>query len=119
MQQDPLAVVMGNIDVVRPLGLAGIPCAVFAPPQDPVHWSRHVRSRVPYHNPWESPQAAADALLAFAREQAEPPVLFPQSDGDLLLLSRHRERLGRDSRFLLADTEVVETLADKVLLRVG
>ena len=106
--------VMGNIDVVRPLGLAGIPCAAFAPPDDPVHWSRHVSGRVPWANPWEAPEAAADGVESFAREQDEPPVLFPQSDGDLLLVSRHRERLAEHSRFLLADAEVVEVLADKV-----
>lgn len=114
MLGDPLAVVMGNIDVVRPLGLAGIPCAAFAPPDDPVHWSRLVRARVPYSNPWEQPEAAVDALVAFARGCDEPPVLFPQSDGDLLLVSRHRRRLAEHSRFLLADDDVVEALADKV-----
>jgi predicted ATP-grasp superfamily ATP-dependent carboligase len=110
---DPLAVVMGDIDLVRPLALAGIPCAVFAPASDPVHRSRHVRERVPWANPWEHEQAAAEALLTFGRESDRPPVLLPQSDGDLLLVSRHRARLGERFRFALADADLVETLADK------
>ena len=114
MPEDPLALVMGDIDLVRPLALAGIACAVFAEAGDPVHWSRHVRARVPYVNPWEAPDEAVERLLAFARRQQRPPVLMPQSDGDLLLVSRHRARLQEGFRFLLADAELVEVLADKV-----
>ena len=38
----PLACVMGNLDLVRPLGLAGIRCVTVAPRGHPVHFSRFV-----------------------------------------------------------------------------
>ena len=36
----PLACVMGDMDLVRPLGLAGIPCAAVAPAGAPPRYSR-------------------------------------------------------------------------------
>src|SRR3712207_8548718 len=37
------------------------------------------------------PEEAVQVLLAFARTQPERPVLFPQTDGDLLVASRSEE----------------------------
>ncbi len=104
---------MGDVDLVRSLGLGRVDCAAFARPDEPVHWSRHVRARLEYASPWEQEADAVESLLAFGRAQATPPVLMPQSDGDLLLVSRHRARLAEAFRFLLADAELVEDLADK------
>lgn len=104
-----MAVAMGDIDLVRPLGVAGIRCAVFAPPTESAHWSRHARAHVPWADPWTAPERAVENLLAFAAGQPEPPVLVPQSDGNLLLVSRHRDRLAGRFRFLLADADLIET----------
>jgi predicted ATP-grasp superfamily ATP-dependent carboligase len=112
-QREPLVVVMGDFDLVRPLVLARIPCAAVAPEWDPVQWSRHLRARLPWIDPWERPDEVVDALLAFARKQPSPPVLMPQGDADLLLVSRHRGELAGAFRFILPEPELVEALADK------
>jgi predicted ATP-grasp superfamily ATP-dependent carboligase len=111
--ETPLALVMGNIDLVRPLGLARIPCAVFGPPDNPVRFSRHVRESLPWVDPWTRSDALADALLTFATRQPTPPVLLPQNDADLLVASRLRRRLAPHLRLALADEALVEALVDK------
>lgn len=106
----PLACVMGDMDLVAPLGRAGIPCAVVAPPGSPPTQSRHVRHVIPRH---ADPAALLDALLRFGRAQAERPVLYVQDDEALLLASRHRDELGAVFRLPLAEAGLVEALVDK------
>jgi predicted ATP-grasp superfamily ATP-dependent carboligase len=109
----PLALVMGDVDVVRALGIARIPIAFFGFPDSSARFSRHVRVTLPWVNPEEQEEELVAALLAFASSQREPPVLFPQTDAALLVASRHRERLARSFRFALADAELIEQLVDK------
>ena len=109
----PLALVMGDVDMVRALGVAGIASAYFGPEDDTARLSRHVQMSLPWIDPWEHPSELADVLLAFARAQPQPLVLFPQTDASLLLASRHREQLSERFRFALADADLVEALVDK------
>jgi predicted ATP-grasp superfamily ATP-dependent carboligase len=109
----PLALVMGDVDMVRALGVAGIPCAFFGFADDAARFSRHVRVALPWIDQWQRQEDIVAALLDLARSVAEPPVLFPQTDATLLLASRHRERLGAAWRLMLADAELVEQLVDK------
>ena len=109
----PLALVMGDVDMVRALGLAGIGAAFFGPDDEPARLSRHVRAQLPWIDPWDEQEQLVEALLAFARAQPEPPVLLPQTDATLLLASRHRDRLSEGFRLALADAELVEGLVDK------
>lgn len=108
-----MACVMGDMDLVRPLGLAGVPCAVVAPLGSPPTHSRFVRAVVPWTDFWGSTEGLLEALTRFAATQPEPPVLFYEEDSQLLLVSRHRERLARSFRFVVADAELVESLVDK------
>lgn len=104
------ACVMGDLNLVRALGLAGVPCAAAAPPGDPVRWSRFCRAAID----WPSdPEARVDALLRFGRSQPERPVLCFAEDEQLLLVSRHRAALARAFRFVIAAPELVEDLVDK------
>jgi D-aspartate ligase len=109
----PLALVMGDVDMVRALGVAGIPVAFFGFDDDAGRLSRHVRASLPWIDQWERQDELVEALLAFARTQPQPPVLFPQMDATLLVVSRHRERLAERLRFTLADAELIEQLVDK------
>jgi D-aspartate ligase len=109
----PLALVMGDVDMVRALAIADIPSAFFGFPEDAARVSRHVRVSLPWIDQWEQQEELVEALLAFARSQAEAPVLFPQTDATLLLASRHRGRLADGVRMLLADPELIEQLVDK------
>jgi D-aspartate ligase len=110
---DPLALVMGDVDMVRALGVAGISSAFFGFDDDAARFSRHVRVALPWIDQWARPEEIVAALLRLAASQPVPPVLFPQTDGTLLLASRHRETLGRGVRLLLAESDLIEQLVDK------
>jgi len=109
----PLACVIGDIDLVRPLGLAGIRCAVVAPPGDPIRYSRFTDHVIDWLDPWKEPDALVERLLAFAADQPTRPVLFYEEDRDLLLVSRNRERLAKGFRYVVPRAELVEDLVDK------
>jgi D-aspartate ligase len=110
---DPLALVMGDIDLVRALGVAGVSSAFFGFADDSARFSRHLRVSLPWIDHWERGEDLVEALLEFARSQPQAPVLFPQTDAALLLASRYRERLSARFRSTLADRELVEQLVDK------
>lgn len=109
----PLACVMGDMDLLRPIALAGIRCAVVARPASPSLYSRYAQARLPWPDFSESIEALVGKLVDFARAQPVPPVLFYEEDAQLLLISRHRERLAGAFRFVIADGELVENLVDK------
>jgi predicted ATP-grasp superfamily ATP-dependent carboligase len=108
-----MALVMGDVDVVRPLGLAGIASCYFGPPEYSARFSRHVRVVLPWHDEWRCQDEIVVELLRFAHTQPEPPVLYPQTDAAVLLASRRRVELGTAFRLPLADSELVEQLLDK------
>jgi predicted ATP-grasp superfamily ATP-dependent carboligase len=109
----PLALVMGDVDMVRALGVAGIASALFGFADEAGRHSRHVRATLPWIDHWERQDELVEALLAFAAAQRAPPVLFPQTDAAVLLASRHRERLGAWLRLPLAGAELIEEVMDK------
>jgi D-aspartate ligase len=109
----PLGLVMGDVDMVRALGVAGISSAFFGFDDDAARRSRHVRIALPWIDQWERQEDIVAALLDLARSLPEPPVLYPQTDATLLLASRHRERLGTALRLILADADLIEQLVDK------
>jgi predicted ATP-grasp superfamily ATP-dependent carboligase len=108
----PIACVIGELDLVRALALAGVPCAAVAPRGSPVRASRHVREAIDWADPAVEPEVLVERLLAWARGR-DRPVLFYDGDWDLLLVSRHRDRLAGAFRFVVAEPELVEDLVDK------
>ena len=108
-----VACVLGDMDLVRPLALARIPCVVAAPPGAPARFSRATREVLEWVDPWERPDNFLETLLEHGAAQPEPPVLFYQDDRALLLASRHRERLLQSFRFVIPDAQLVEDLVDK------
>ena len=111
--QGALACVMGDMDLLQPIAAAGIPCAVVTRPGVPSLYSRFARSRLPWHDFSQNTDALLDALERFGSAQPERPVLFYEEDAQLLLISRHRERLAKTFRFVIADAPLVEDLLDK------
>ena len=109
----PIACVLGEIEMVRPLALAGIRSAVVARPGDPARYSRFVDAIVEWIDPWSEPAKLVDRLLAYARTQPERPVLYYDADWDLLLVSRYRDALAEGFRFVVAEAELVEDLVEK------
>jgi predicted ATP-grasp superfamily ATP-dependent carboligase len=109
----PLACVLGNTDLIRPLGLAGVRCATPGRPDSPKAYSKFVDVLLGWADNWGPPGPLLDLLLEFADTQPEPPVLFFQHDGDLMFVSRNREALATRFRFTIADADVVERSVDK------
>lgn len=103
--------------MIRPLGLAKIPCAAVAPPGAPPRWSRFTRASVEWADPADESGALVDKLIAFSQRQNQKPVLFYEGDWDLLLISRHRDRLAGFFDFVIPDRTLVEDLVDKARFR--
>lgn len=106
------ACIMGGIDLLRPLAMAGIPCAVAAESGVPSLYSRFtLASRI-----WDAAgvtEPQLDTLSDFGRSLGDRPVLFFERDEQILFVSRHRERLAQAFRFVAADAPLVEDLLDK------
>jgi predicted ATP-grasp superfamily ATP-dependent carboligase len=113
-----VACVMGDMDLLRPLALAGIPCAVVSRPGVPSLYSRYAQSRLAWDDYSNNIEGLLDALISFGKAQSEPPVLFYEEDGQVLLVSRFRERLAQAFRFVVADATLVEDLLDKARFQV-
>jgi D-aspartate ligase len=108
-----LACVMGDMDLLQPIAAAGIPCAVVTRPGVPSLYSRFARSRLPWDDFSQNTDALLEALERFGKAQRQRPVLFYEEDAQLLFISRHRERLAKSFRFVIADAALVEDLLDK------
>jgi D-aspartate ligase len=108
-----LACVIGGMDLVRPLGLAGIRCAVVAKPGSPALYSRFTQVALHWDHSAENMDKLVEALISFGAAQLERPVLFYETDAHLLLVSQYRERLAQVFRFVVADSLLVQNLVDK------
>jgi predicted ATP-grasp superfamily ATP-dependent carboligase len=106
-------VIGGGMDLVRPLGLAGIRCAVVTQTGSPSVYSRFTRAALYWKDLSEGTEELVDALVRFGAAQPEPPVLFYTEDSHLLLASRYRHRLKSCFRFVLGDEQLIEDLVDK------
>jgi D-aspartate ligase len=108
-----LACVMGDMDLLRPIALAGIGCAVVSRPGSPSLYSRYAQSRLGRDDFSDGGAALVEELVRFGEAQPEPPVLFYEEDVQLLMVSRFREPLARALRFVIAETQLVDDLLDK------
>lgn len=109
----PVACVLGDMDIVRPLAMAGIRTCVAAPSGRPPRYSRLVDDVIDRCDPWKEPEELVERLVSFAETQPTPPVLFYEDDGYLAVISRFRHRLGEHFRFVIPEPDLVEDLMDK------
>lgn len=113
----PTAVLVGGVNLVRCLGLAGIRTVVATQdPEEPALASRYCTQHVLLPS-FENPEAAVAALervgASLTDEDGAPPALLYGSDDVLDLIYPHRERLGRVFRLLLNEPGVAEALLAK------
>lgn len=108
----PLACVIGDMDLLAPLGRAGIGCVAVAPPGSPPTLSRYAQATIPRAQ-GVARDALLHALLRFGAAQPVKPVLYVQDDDALLLASRQRACLASFFHLPLADAPLVEALVDK------
>ena len=107
------ACLLGDVDLAAPLARARIPVAAVCARDDPLRFSRHTREWVEWVDHWREPQRLVRRLVEWAGHQDVMPVLYYQTDGDLLLVSRHRAQLAKVFRFVIPEPGLVEDLADK------
>jgi predicted ATP-grasp superfamily ATP-dependent carboligase len=110
---EPIALVLGDTDLVRAVAHAGIPCAVAARRDDPVRSSRFVRATIDLPSPAAGDEGLEDALLQFAFSKPRRPVVFYESDWQARFLSRRRDALAAGLDIVLANAEVMEDMLDK------
>ncbi len=115
MKGDPVACVIGDMDLVRAVALAGIPVVAAAKTGPETRWSRYTRGAIALPDLWSDPAGTVDALIAFGAAQRVKPVLLYQKDPALLTISRHRAELAPYFDFVLPPADLVESLVDKAL----
>jgi D-aspartate ligase len=108
----PEAWILGDLDLVRPLRMAGIPCAIAAPPQGAAAATRLAR-HLGWADPWRDPEGLLELLLRGGRAAAERPVLFYQLDAYATFISEHREQLSEVFRFVMCEPETLGACLDK------
>src|SRR5262245_12965837 len=109
----PRACVVGEIDLVRALGLAGIRPVVVSPRGDFTRYSRFTSGSIEWIDAQKHSEVLVERLLAWSRGQTETPVLYYNGDWDLLAVSRFRDQLSTGFRFVVPDETLVEDLVDK------
>jgi predicted ATP-grasp superfamily ATP-dependent carboligase len=109
------AVVLGDNDLIRALGLAGIESAVVTRPQQPKAHSRFVAERLEWADNWGDPNRLLANVMSFAATCTDRPPLFFQHDGDLAFVARNRDALRWGLRVTVGDPDLVEQLLDKTL----
>lgn len=115
LQTRPLALVAGDISLVRALGRQGIPVALAAGDTSaPIVHSRYCHTIVPVPSWVSDPEGAVEAVIQWASRQPVKPVMFYQGDHDLVAVSRARERLSRVMNLVLPSAELVDALTDKL-----
>lgn len=113
----PPVVLLGGVNLVRTLGLAGISTLVASPNADePAFASRYCDARVDLPS-FEDRDAAVNALMTLGDRLAATcgrrvPLMYG-SDDALELIHAHRHRLRRYFLFLVNDAEVAVSLVAK------
>lgn len=112
--QPPLApaVIVGDLDLIRPVKRAGVDVVAVADGEGPTRYSRHLLSYVPIPSPYFEGDLVDRLEQVSGGGAAKLPLLF-QQDRELMTISRHRERLAERYSFVLADHELIVDLVDK------
>lgn len=109
------AVVLGDLNLVRAVGLAGLKVAVVSVKPDYIAFeSRHCVRREVVPNLLSDPEAVVAKLVAIGVEAGEKTSLFYEDDHSLALASRARERLSPHYRYLMPPKPMIEAMVDKV-----
>ncbi|MFN3219082.1 MAG: ATP-grasp domain-containing protein [Acidimicrobiales bacterium] len=107
----PHAVVIGDLDLIRPVRMAGAEVTAVLGADAPARRSNQVSSSIDLPDPFDA-EVLVERLVANARGDATP--LFYQGDEELLAIGRHRDRLRQAGyRFVLPSPGLLDDLVDK------
>ena len=108
---------LGGLNLVRALGLGGIPVIVASPQPDwPALFSRYTRATLhlpPLDNPAAVVDVIAEAGERLAQAMGRKIPLYYGNDDYLALVQENHERLGRHYTVLLNEAELARSLIDK------
>lgn len=108
------AIIVADLDLLRPLQHEKIPSVVLAYDKNsPVLYSRHCRDWRYMPPPYRDPQKALEVLLEVSQECDEKPVLFYAEDSLLNLLQRNRNTLRHHYHFLMPADRIAQSCNDK------
>ncbi len=107
------AVLLGDLNMLRCFAGTDVPVEVAASdPEEVTLKSRHcAKSRI--IAPFAEVDRVLDDLERIGRDYPDKPVLYYGNDAQLLVISRHRQRLGRWFRFQMPAPDLIEALVDK------
>lgn len=110
-------VLLGGVNLVRTLGLAGIPAVVAMPDSDEPAFASRYCSESHLIPPFDPGEPAVEAIVAIGRRLASEcrrrvPLMYG-SDDALQLIYAYRERLQRYFLFLVNDPEIGAALLEK------
>jgi predicted ATP-grasp superfamily ATP-dependent carboligase len=113
----PPALLLGGLNLVRALGLAGIPVVLAATRADSLAFASRFCSQGVLLPPLEPLEAAVDRIVRLgerlSRAVGASVPLFYGDDDYLNLVLRNRGRLAQHFRFIVNDREVAMALIDK------
>ncbi|MGI9609927.1 MAG: ATP-grasp domain-containing protein [Acidimicrobiia bacterium] len=110
---DRRAYVLGDLDLIRPLAMAGVRCVPVTASGAPARWSKATDKGIDLVEVWHEPARMVDRLLDAAADDEHRPVLFYQRDEDELMISRFRDQLRERFDFVIGAPDLVEACADK------
>lgn len=106
------AVVLGDLHIIRCLGMEGIP-VIAVTPIEYVRFSRYCKKYITCPDPYCAPEAVLDILINLGRNLKDKTPIFYNGDHDVLLVSRYRNVLSEHYLFNLSDEEVIEAFLNK------
>ena len=110
----PWACLLGDISMVRALGKSGIPVALATSDlSEKSARSRYCKELIEIPGWSQDPAETLSALSRWAMEQDSKPVLFYQTDADLIWIAQFKDQLAKVFRFVFPDCNLVNDLVDK------
>lgn len=105
----------GTLALARSLGVLNVPVYYLTHDSPLPGWSRFVRETIRWAGPHD------DGAMAFLRQMAEKPglkgcLLVPSGDGEVQLVSQHREELSALYKIVLPEWTDLQWLCEKPLL---
>jgi len=108
------ALVIGHIGLVRSLGEEGVPVIVAKEGTHPIErYSRYCLEYINLPNLETDEVSALEILEAVGKKYKEKLVAFFNGESDVLLFSKHRDRLGKYYNIVLSEDDLIKKLVDK------
>lgn len=114
MTNNPYAVVMGDLNLIRCFSLSEVPyLPVATTTSSLIFHSRAAMTGIKITDPLISTNQAKNDLIRLAGNQELKPVLFYSNDQQLLMISEYRDELSKYFRFCMPSAELVTACVDK------